>query len=62
MSHEERTNLLNEIEEIRTSIERLQPGLHQQETRFGQESESSRAQLKALRKELARDMEQLHAS
>jgi predicted nucleic acid-binding Zn-ribbon protein len=62
MSHEERNSLLNEIEEIRTTIEKLQPEVHQQETMFGRGSVSSRAQLATLRKELARDMEQLHAS
>ena len=62
MSHEERTNLVAEIEEIRTTIEKLQPELHRQERLFGRALESSRAQLTALRKELARDIEQLHAS
>jgi hypothetical protein len=59
MSHEERTRLLNEIEEIRTTIERLQPEVYQQEATG---SESRRPLLVALRKDLARDMEQLHAS
>jgi len=57
MSHEERTHLLNEIEEIRTTIERLQPEVYQQEAKG---SESLRPLLVALRKDLARDMEQLH--
>jgi len=57
MSHEERNTLLGEIEEIRSTIERLQPEVQQQEVHG---CESSREQLKALRKELARDMEQLH--
>jgi hypothetical protein len=59
MSHEERTHLLNEIEEIRTSIERLQPAVYSLEATGEQ---SGRAVLIALRKDLARDMEQLHAS
>lgn len=59
MSHEERTHLLHEIEEIRTTIERLQPEVYQQEAAG---SESRRPLLVALRKDLARDMEQLHAS
>jgi len=62
MSHEERSNLLTEIEELRMTIERLQPEVRRQEILFGCGLESSRAQLTALRKELARDMEQLHAS
>jgi hypothetical protein len=62
MSHEERTSLLTEIEEIRTTIDKLQPEVHQQEMLFARGLESSRAHLIALRKELARDMEQLHAS
>jgi hypothetical protein len=59
MSHEERTHLLNEIEEIRSNIERLQPEVYQQELTG---AESRRPLLIALRKDLARDMEQLHAS
>ena len=59
MSRDERENLLSEIEEIRSSIERLEPQVHEQEV-YG--AESSRNRLKALRKELARDMEQLHES
>jgi len=59
MSHEERTHLLNEIEEIRSNIERLQPEVYQQEATG---TESRRPLLIALRKDLARDMEQLHAS
>ena len=59
MSHEERTHLLNEIEEIRTTIERLQPEVYKQEATG---TESRRPLLVALRKDLARDMEQLHAS
>lgn len=62
MPHEERTNLLTEIEEIRATIEKLLPEVHRQEMLFGRGLESSRAQLTALRKELARDIEQLHAS
>jgi len=61
MSHEERSHLLSEIEEIRTTIEKLLPEVHRQERLFGCGFESSRAQLMALRQELARDMEQLHA-
>jgi len=59
MSHEERTHLLNEIEEIRTRIERLQPEVYKQEATG---AESRRPLLIALRKDLARDMDQLHAS
>lgn len=59
MSHEERTHLLNEIEEIRKTIERLQPEVYRQEATG---TESRRPLLVALRKDLARDMEQLHAS
>ena len=59
MSHEERTHLLNEIEEIRSTIERLQPEVYQQEATG---AESRRLLLVTLRKDLARDMEQLHAS
>jgi len=59
MSHEERTLLLNEIEEIRKTIERLQPEVYKQEETG---TESRRPLLVALRKDLARDMEQLHAS
>ncbi|WP_109486361.1 hypothetical protein [Occallatibacter savannae] len=59
MSHEERTHLLHEIEEIRTTIERLQPEVYRQEATG---TDSRRPLLVALRKDLARDMEQLHAS
>jgi hypothetical protein len=59
MSHEERARLLNEIEAIRRTIERLQPEVYDQEATG---IESRRALLVALRKDLARDMEQLHAS
>ena len=59
MSHEERNDLLIEIEEIRATIERLQPEVYAQEAAGAQ---SDRARLVALRKELARDVEQLHAS
>jgi hypothetical protein len=59
MSHDERTHLLKEIEEIRTTIERLQPEVYHQEASG---AESRRPLLVALRKDLARDMEQLHAS
>src|SRR3569833_888821 len=59
MSHEERTNLLHEIEEIRTQIERLQPEVYQQEATG---TESRRPLLVALRKELARDKEQQHTN
>jgi len=60
MSHRERANLLNEIEEIRTTIEKLEPEVHRQEQCSGFEVQNSRAKLAALRKELAHDMEQLH--
>lgn len=59
MSHEERIDLLNEIEEIRASIEKLQPLVDQQDVTA---AETGRALLTALRKDLARDMEQLHGS
>ena len=59
MSHEDRNHLLIEIEEIRAMIERLQPEVYAQEAAG---SESNRAQLVALRKDLARDVEQLHES
>lgn len=59
MSHEERTDLLNEIEEIRASIEKLQPQVYNLDVKT---AESGRALLVALRKDLARDMEQLHGS
>ena len=65
MSHDERINLLSEIEKIRSTIEtleRLQSEVRQQQSWFGDGSDNSRTQLVALRKELARDMEQLHAS
>ena len=62
MSREERNNLLTEIEEIRATIERLQPVVREQEARSGMEGDDRRAKLAALRKHLARDMEQLHAS
>ena len=60
MTNEERDDLLNEIEQIRTSIERLEPEIHDQEARFASAVENSRATLIALRKDLARDMERLH--
>lgn len=59
MSHEERTHLIEEIEEIRSTIERVQAEVYSQET--GDEL-SRRALLIALRKDLARDMDQLHAN
>ena len=59
MSHEERTDLLNEIEEIRATIEKLQPQVYNLDPTS---VESGRALLVALRKDLARDMEQLHGS
>lgn len=65
MSPDERINLLSEIEKIRSTIEtleKLQSEVRQQQSWFGGGSDSSRTQLVALRKELARDMEQLHAS
>ncbi len=62
MSDEERRNLLSEIEEVRMRIESLEPELHNQEKLFGRGFQDDRARLAALRKELARDMEQLHAS
>lgn len=62
MSHEERSSLLREIEEIRTLIEKLQPEMYREEMISGCASEGSRSQLIELRKELAREMEQLHSS
>jgi hypothetical protein len=65
MSHEERINLLSEIDKIRSTIEtleKLQSAVCRRPSWFGSGSETSRTQLAALRKELARDMEQLHAS
>ncbi|MBS1804407.1 MAG: hypothetical protein JST28_13655 [Acidobacteria bacterium] len=59
MSNEERTHLLHEIEEIRETLERLQPEVYSQEATG---AESRRPLLIALRKDLARDMDQLHAS
>lgn len=59
MSHEDRTDLLNDIEEIQATIERLQPEVYRQDqTTF----EAGRALLVALRRDLARNMEQLHGS
>jgi predicted nucleic acid-binding Zn-ribbon protein len=60
MANKERDHLLKEIEEIRSSIQTLQPELYEQQRRLGVESESRRAELKSLRKELAHDMELLH--
>jgi len=62
MSHEERSSLLDEIENIRTMIEKLEPEIHRQKKPSWYEFENSRARLVALRKQLARDMEQLHES
>jgi len=60
MSDEERTNLVKKIEEIRTNIDILQPE-YEQQVRLGAEEGSSRATLMTLRRELARDMDALHA-
>jgi hypothetical protein len=65
MSHDERVNLLREIEEIRSAIEKLQklqPEVRRHQSWMGSGADTSRSQLAALRKELARDMEQLHTS
>jgi hypothetical protein len=59
MSSEERIELLIEIEEIIATIERLQPEVYAQEAAGAR---SDRARLVALRKDLARDVEQLHAT
>jgi hypothetical protein len=59
MSQGDRNTLLNEIEELRSSIDKLQPETYAPEI-DGQDN--SRKQLKALRKELACEMEQLHES
>jgi len=61
MANEERDHLLKEIEEIRTTIETLRPGMYEQQIELGTESELRRSKLTSLRKELARDMELLHA-
>ena len=45
MTNEERDRLLNEIEQIRTSIERLEPEIHDQEARFASAIENGRAML-----------------
>ena len=54
MSNQEREHLLEEIDEIRTNIQKLEPEVYE----LG--LETSHAQLTSLRKELARDMERLH--
>jgi hypothetical protein len=61
MANEERDHLLKEIDEIRTRIETLRPGMYEQQIELGAESELRRSKLTRLRKELARDMELLHA-
>lgn len=61
MENNERDHLLKEIEAIRTDIERLQPEVYKQQARLDAEVESSQSRLKTLRKELARDMDLLHA-
>jgi hypothetical protein len=61
MANEERDQLLKEIEEIRTTIEILRPGMYEQQTKLGAEFELRRSKLTRLRKKLARDMELLHA-
>ena len=54
MPKEEREHLLREVEDIRLTIEKLQPVMREQS------AESGRAVLTKLRKVLARDMELLH--
>jgi len=60
MSNEERNHLLKEVEEIRTTLETLRPGMYGQQVTLGADSEAARTRLARLRKELARDMERLH--
>jgi hypothetical protein len=60
MSYGERDNLLSEISEIRKNIERLQSEVNEHVSGRGPGNDSSRAKLTELRKDLARDMEQLH--
>jgi hypothetical protein len=61
MSNEERNHLWKEVEEIRTTLETLRPDTYEQPRSLDVDSESRRAKLATLRKELARDMERLHA-
>lgn len=61
MSNEERKGLIEEVEEIRSNIERLQPE-YEQQVRLGGELESRRVTLLTLRRELARGMEALHSN
>jgi hypothetical protein len=61
MSNEERNHLWKEVEEIRTTLETLRPDRYEQLRSLDVDSESRRAKLATLRKELARDMERLHA-
>lgn len=61
MPKEERDHLLQEIEQIRTTIENLQPYAYSELT-LAETPESSRARLSSLRKALARDMELLHTA
>ena len=61
MPKEERDHLLQEIEEIRTIIDNLQPQTYGELT-LRDADESSRARLSTLRKALARDMELLHTA
>jgi hypothetical protein len=55
MPKEERDQLMQEVEELRTTIEKLHPVM------CSQQAEGSRVLLSKLRKALARDMERLHA-
>ena len=54
MPREEREQLMREVEELRTSIERLQPAAR------ADKAEGSRVMLSEFRMALARDMERLH--
>lgn len=61
MPKDERDQLLKEIEQIRTTIEQLQPELREREMSVRPGVEAGRANLISLRKALAHDMELLHA-
>ena len=54
MPKEEREQLMREVEELRTSIEKLQPVAR------ADKAEGSRVMLSEFRKALARDMERIH--
>jgi hypothetical protein len=56
MPREERDQLMQEVEELRTTIEKLHP------VACAQQADGSRVLIAQLRKELARDMERLHGA